>query len=195
VNTRTAPERAEARGQFEALVQFAVELRAPGITILPGERWDDDPEGALAVAAEELGWRAKRAASEGLGLSFEPHAVSNVRTPDAVLALLARAPGVMLTLDYSHFVSLELAEEAVDVLLPYARHFQARQAAPGHLQATAKTGIIDFPRLVRALQAQGYRGWFGLEYTWNNWMDEVDTIAQTALLRDVARAAFAEAGG
>ncbi|MCL4231869.1 MAG: sugar phosphate isomerase/epimerase [Dehalococcoidia bacterium] len=187
VNARTANERQQARRQFDALLQFAVQAGAPGMTVLPGEPWNDDPETGLAVAAEELAWRAQQASAEGLGLSFEPHAISNVRTPDSVLALLDRSAGVGLTLDYSHFVSLGITEEAVDPLLPHARHFQARQASPGHLQATARTGVINFPRIIHALIAHGYVGWFGIEYTWNSWMDEVDTIAQTALLRDVAR--------
>jgi sugar phosphate isomerase/epimerase len=189
VNARTEDERAAARRQFDAFVAFAVELGAPGITVCPGETWDDDPKAGLDVAGAELAWRADRAAAVGLALSFEPHAQSNVRTPEAVLDLLARAPGVTITLDYSHFVARGVAEADVDCLIPHARHVQARQAAPGHLQATAKTGTIDFARIVGALGRSGYAGWFGLEYTWNDWIDEVDTLAQTALLRDLVRAA------
>ena len=191
VNETAIDARAESRRQFESFVPFAVELGAPGITILPGEVWRDNSEEGLAVAAGELAWRAERAADQGLGLSFEPHGRSNAPTPAAVLELLACAPGVTVTLDYSHFVGGGLAEAAADCLIPYARHIQARQASPGHIQATAKTGTIDFPRIIGLLDAAGYAGYFGFEYTWNDWIDEVDTLAQTALLRDVVRAAMA----
>ncbi len=186
VNHPDEAVRAEARRRFESTLAFAVELDAPGITITPGPPFDDS---GLERSADELVWRAERAAAEGLALSFEPHYQSIVPTPMDVLQLLERAPGVTLTLDYAHFVSQGIDEREVDVLIPHTRHFHGRQGAHGLMQASATDGTIDFPRVIRALEAAGFEGYFSLEYQWDDWMDckNVDCISETVLLRDLFR--------
>ena len=170
--------------RFDSTLAFAAEIDSPGITIIPGLPFD---EAALDRSAEELVWRAERAAACGLALSFEPHYESIVPTPSDVLRLMDRAPGVMLTLDYAHFVFQGIDEREVDVLIPHTRHIHGRQGAPGLMQASVADGTIDFARIIRAFEAAGFTGYFSLEYQWDDWMHckNVDCISETVLLRDL----------
>jgi sugar phosphate isomerase/epimerase len=55
------------------------------------------------------------------------------------------------------------------------------------MQLPTHEGVIDFPRLRRALDAAGYEGYLTLEYQWEEWLDcyRVDCISETAELRDL----------
>ena len=188
VNHPDGEVRAESRRWFERILEFAARVGAPGVTVIPGIPWPGESEQASrARSAEELQWRAERAAREGLQLSIEPHYQSIAATPDTALELLRQAPDLTLTLDYAHVVYQGIPEQEVDVLIPRTRHLHGRQAARGMMQARASEGTIDFPRLLRAFQQAGYHGHFALEYEWDEWMDctNVDCISESALLRDI----------
>ncbi len=146
-------------------------------------------EAALDRSADELVWRAERAAAADLALSVEPHYQSIVPTPPDVLRLMERAPGVNLTLDYAHFVCQGIDEREIDALIPHTRHIHGRQGAPGLMQVSANDGTINFPRIIRAFEATSFDGYFSLEYQWDDWMDckNVDCISETVLLRDLFR--------
>ena len=191
VNHPDEAQRRESRQQCLRMFEFAAAAGAPGVTLLPGIAWPgEDPNVSRHRAADELQWRATRAATHGLQLSIEAHVESIVETPDQVLELLASAPGVRLTLDPGHFVYQGFTDSDVDVLIPFARHVQARQAAPGLLQTRLDDGTIDFVRFLHKLEAAGYSGCFGLEYQWDDWLEcnRVDCIAETACLRDLVLA-------
>ena len=190
VNHPDATERAESRRWFEGILDFARAVQTPGITITPGIPWPNETaEKSMWRSADELNWRSEQAASWGLELSVEPHYQSIVETPEATLRLLDLAPSLTLTLDYAHYVCQGVPEQEVDILLPRTRHLHARQGAIGKMQATHVDGIIDFPRIITALEQLGYAGYFSLEYQWDAWMDckHADCISETALLRDVFR--------
>lgn len=177
--------RARSLECFERSVEFARRLAAPGLTILPGMPFD---EGSLALAATELNRRAEIAGAAGLRLAFEPHHGSVVATPELTLELLERTPAVGLALDYSHFVFQGIPQEEIDLLLPHAHHVHVRQAAPETIQTRTHEGTIDFVRIRDRLLADGYTGYFALEYQWEDgWLDftRVDCIAETADTRDL----------
>lgn len=180
--------RVTSLGQFREAVRFAAHLGSPGMTILPGATYDGvDPAESRALAASELQRRSEIAGEVGLELSIEAHYQSIVPTIATTEELLAAAPGLSLTLDYSHFVYQGIPEREVDVLIPHARHVQLRQAAPGVMQARVTEGAIDFVRVQRDLEAAGYAGYLGLEYQHEEWLDclRVDCISETAALRDL----------
>jgi sugar phosphate isomerase/epimerase len=174
---------------FERFVAFSRRLGAPGLTILPGTIFEEAGEDAsLELAAAELNRRAEFAGEAGLRLAFEPHYGSVAETPARALELLERTPEVGLALDYSHFVYQGFPVEDVDPLLERTHHFHVRQAAPGVIQARTHEGVIDFVRIRDALLDFGYKGYFALEYQWEDgWLDfsHVDCIAETADMRDV----------
>jgi sugar phosphate isomerase/epimerase len=191
-NHPDADERGRSRALFRDMLELAARLEAPGLTILPGIDWPDDPA-SLDRAVEELAWRAAQARREGLRFSVEPHVGSVVATPALARNLAEAAPGVEMTLDYSHFVRQGLPEEEADVLIPHTRHVHVRGASPRRVQESIRENTLDFERIVGALGAGGYDGYLTLEYVWLQWehCHECDNLAESILLRDRLRAALA----
>jgi sugar phosphate isomerase/epimerase len=191
-NHPDAEERARSRALFRDMLELAVRLESPGLTILPGIEWPDDA-GSFARAAEELGWRAEEAHREGLRFSVEPHVGSVASTPELARRLVEAAPGLEVTLDYSHFVRQGLAEEEADALVPLTRHVHVRGASVRRVQESVRDSTLDFERIVSALRDGGYDGYLTLEYVWLQWehCHECDNLAESILLRDRLRAALA----
>jgi sugar phosphate isomerase/epimerase len=174
------------------MLELAVRLESPGLTILPGIEWPDDPD-SFERAVDELGLRAAEAQREGLRFSVEPHVGSVVPTPDLARRLAETAPGVELTLDYSHFVRQGMDEESADVLIPFTRHVHVRGASPARVQESIRESTLDFERILGALAGGDYDGYLTLEYVWLQWehCHECDNLAESILLRDRLRAALA----
>ena len=111
--------------------------------------------------------------------------------PDPMSArdLLARVPGLTLTLDYTHFTRAGLPDEAVEPLLSRASHFHVRGARTGRLQTSFKDNVIDYKQVVQRLSEADYRGWLGVEYVWIDWehCNECDNVSETILFRDFLR--------
>jgi sugar phosphate isomerase/epimerase len=191
-NHPDAAERTRSRELFRDMLELAVRLESPGLTILPGIEWPGDGD-SFARAADELGWRAQQARGEGLRFSVEPHVRSIVPTPERALALVEAAPGLEVTLDYSHFVRQGLEEEEADVLAPHARHVHVRGASPERVQESIRENTLDFERIVGLLRDTGYDGYLTLEYVWLQWehCHECDNLSETILLRDRLLAALA----
>lgn len=187
-------ERDESWALFRDMLELAARLRSPGMTILPGIDWEGEShEASLLRAADELGRRVEEARERSLRLSVEPHLGSVASTPERALELLERTPGLELTLDYSHFVYQDIPQDEIDPLVPHARHFHARGARPGRMQAPVKESVVDFERMVDLADRAGYAGYIGLEYVWLDWehCNECDNLAETILLRDRLRAKLA----
>lgn len=186
--------RDEAEALFRDMLTLAVAAGAPGLTLLPGIDWPGEShEASLARSAGELEWRALEARSAGLRLSIEPHLGSVAQHPAEVERLLELAPDLELTLDPSHFVYQGFEQREVEPLVARARHFHARGAAPGRMQAPLAQNTIDFERFVGVMLESSFDGFIGLEYIWLDWerCNECDNVAETILLRDRLRAALA----
>ncbi len=180
-------ERARSRALFEDMLELAVRIEAPGLTMLPGIDWENGGHSdSFDRSVEELSWRAGLARAEGLRFSIEPHFGSIAQAPAEAERLCRETEGLGLTLDYSHFVYQGYPDEEIEPLVPYARHLHARGAREARMQTALKDSVIDFERMVDALLAAGYDGDIGLEYLWIDWehLNECDTISETALLRD-----------
>jgi sugar phosphate isomerase/epimerase len=189
-----ARQRDEASALFRDMLDLARRLGAPGITMLPGMRFGDEPEeNAIARASEALKWRVEEAARVGLRLSVEGHIGSCVDTPAKLALLVDLTPGLTLTLDYTHFTAAGYADATIEPLLDHARHFHCRGAALGRLQTNFAENTIDYGRVVRRMQEIGYRGYFALEYVWSDWQDcnRSDNVCETILYRDFVRATLA----
>lgn len=191
-NHPDAAERERSRSLFRDMLELAVRLESPGLGILPGIEWPDDAD-SFARAADELGWRAEQARAEGVRFSVEPHVGSVAPTPELALRLVDAAPGLEITLDYSHFVRQGLPEEEADALIPHTRHVHVRGASPQRVQTSVRDNTLDFERIVDALRAGGYEGYLTLEYVWLEWehCNDCDNLAESILLRDRLRAALA----
>jgi sugar phosphate isomerase/epimerase len=191
-NHPDAAERERSRALFLDMLELAVRLEAPGLTILPGIEWPDDPD-SFDRAVDELGLRAAEAQREGLRFSVEPHVGSVVPTPDLARRLAETASGVEITLDYSHFVRQGMDEESADVLIPFTRHVHVRGASPARVQESIRESTLDFERILGALAGGGYDGYLTLEYVWLQWehCHECDNLAESILLRDRLHASLA----
>jgi sugar phosphate isomerase/epimerase len=182
--------RAASRDSFARLVEFASGVGAHGVTIIPGMDWPGERhETSLARAGEEMAWRVERAREAGLRVGFEPHVESLTETVDDALELCSRAPGLTVSLDYSHLVYHGIPQSSIEDLHPVTGHIHGRQGAPGILQASSRTGSIDFGRVVRQFVERDFDGFFCLEYCCDayNDMDRIDTITETIRLRDLFR--------
>jgi sugar phosphate isomerase/epimerase len=190
VNHPDPKQQDDATSFFRDMLELARRLEAPGMTMLPGVRFGDETETeAIRRAAEALKWRVDAAAKHNVALSVEGHLGSCVDTPEKLATLIELTPGLKLTLDYTHFVSAGFSDSDVEPLLPHARHFHCRGAAPGQLQATFDENTIDYRRVLAKLRENGYPGYFGIEYTWSDWQNcnRTDNVSETIRFRDLAR--------
>jgi sugar phosphate isomerase/epimerase len=189
VNHPDQAVREESWRHFEGMVEFAGRLGSPGLTVLPGALFDGvDETESLRLAATELERRAERAGEAGLRFSIEPHFRSVVATPARTAALMELTERVGIALDISHFTFQTYEQHESDCLLPRTKHVHLRQAAPGKIQTRVAEGTIDYRALRDRLLADGYDGYFALEYQWEEgWLDftHVDCIAETAGMRDL----------
>ena len=183
-------ERAKGRDLFLRMLEFTLRCNAPHMTALPGVDWDGEGrETALKRSAEELAWRAEQARQVGVVYAVEAHLGSIVPTPQGAQQLAAMAPGLTLTLDYTHFTYQGIGDAECEALMPYASHFHARGARAGRLQAPLKDNVIDYQRVLAAMDRAKYAGYVGVEYVWIDWehCNEVDNVSESILLRDHLR--------
>jgi sugar phosphate isomerase/epimerase len=190
VNHPEATRRAYARDQYVRTLEYANLIGARHVTILPGVVFEDHPKhDSWGWAVGELSWRVEQAQQAGLVLGVEAHVGSIVSEPQLAAKLVAEVSGLTLTLDYTHFVRLGIADEAIEPLVALASHFHVRGARKGRLQSAFKDNTIDYRRVVEAMRASNYTGWLGIEYVWMDWegCNECDNVAETILFRDFLR--------
>ncbi|MDO8389694.1 MAG: TIM barrel protein [Actinomycetota bacterium] len=193
INHPTASVRAEVFDQLLTNLDLAAALGAPGMTVLPGALFPDGWDASVDRSARTLTSLVLAAQERGLGLSVEPHIESLIGTVASTEELLARTPGLTLTLDHAHFIRGGEPQSAVDRLLPHARHLQVRGGSPTQLQASMADNVIDFRVVMEQLSELDYAGWVATEYVWSEWYEcnRVDNLTETAALRDVLLAAIA----
>ena len=190
-NHPDAQERVAARALFEDLLEFVLRIDAPGLTMVPGLDFALLGHAAsLALAAEELQWRAARLAAEGRRFSVECHIGSVAASPADVQRLFQLAPDLRLTLDYTHFIAPGYSQVEIDRLAPLAGHVQVRGGRQGMGQCSMKENTIDYESVLDVLAASGYAGFVAVEYVWIEWenMNRCDNVSETVLMRDRLRA-------
>lgn len=186
--------RMRLRSAFARVLEYTAALDCRHVTLLPGAVFVGDDGWTRCV--EELCWRVERAASYGVTVGVEAHIGSIVSTPELALRLVREAPGLTLTLDCSHFERQGIAQTRAVPLLPHTSHLHARGANGRELQCPMCENTLDFPALVRGLQACGYAGYIDTEYTYSPWenSNRTDNVSEILQVRDVLRAALAGEG-
>ncbi len=182
--------RAAAREQFRRGIEYTVEGGGRHFTALPGVFWEGRSKSeAWQRCVEELSWRTEYAAGNGVTYSVEPHIGSVIASPKATRALLREVPGLSVTLDYTHFTRVGMADREIEPLVAHASHFHCRGARKGRLQTSFHDNTIDYARVVRVMRRTGYKGYVGLEYVWQDWehCNESDNVSETILFRDFLR--------
>ncbi len=198
VNHPEAPRRKTARDWFLRTLDYAAGCGCRHVTTLPGVHFEEeDYEASFARGADELAWRVEQAAGRKIVFGVEAHVGSLAPEPEAAARLVRAAPGLTLTLDYTHFTRAGLPDAAVEPLLRHASHFHVRGGREGRLQAPFKDNVIDYGRVLDRMKEIGYGGWFGIEYVWIDWehCNECDNVSETVLFRDHLRSLAGKAAG
>lgn len=148
---------------------------------------------ALEISARNLKELAARSADSQITITIEPHVHSYLESPDLVLELLDRVPGLRLTLDYAHFLCLGYRQQEIDALAPHAAHVHLRPARPGVLQAKLEQGTLNFRAMLGTLRDAKYSGVFALECVHQDYMNTLfdDVLSETIKLRDLVEGWFA----
>lgn len=190
-NQPDASPRRKARELYLRTLEFAAAVGSPHVSALPGVRFaEESAKDSFRRACDELAWRVEQAAAQELTFSVEAHVGSIVPRPAAALKLVEQTPGLTLTLDYTHFTKVGIPDDQIEPLVPHARHFHARGARRGRLQASFANNTIDYARVWQKLIEANYPGYVGIEYVWIDWehCNEVDNLSETILWRDFFRA-------
>jgi sugar phosphate isomerase/epimerase len=160
------------------------------VSALPGVRFaEESRRDSLLRACDELAWRVEQASDRGIVFSVEAHVGSIAARPQQALELVRGTPGLTLTLDYTHFTKVGIADTQIEPLVAHASHFHARGACKGRLQAALADNTIDYARVWRAMRKSRYAGYVGVEYVWIDWehCNEVDNLSETIQMRDLFR--------
>ena len=187
------PDPEELRKSREALDRGLEYISLAGgshMTQLPGVPFDGDSvEDSFERAAEELVWRVDRAREFGVTYAVEPHLESIIEEPETVLRMVERAPGLTLSLDYTHFTKAGYPDSEIEPLLWHASHFHVRGARTGRLQAPFSENTIDYQRILTSMRDQEYQGYQALEYVWIDWenCNECDNLSETIIFRNYLR--------
>jgi sugar phosphate isomerase/epimerase len=159
--------RAAAQRRFHSQLSLAARLQAMVIVGLIRGRTAPGASRAQALGwlAEALREGAAAAAELGVELVVEPlnrYETDLINTVAEGLALLDQvgAANVGLLADTFHMnIEEPSLEDSLRLAGPRLRHFHAADSNRHYPGA----GHLDFPRLLAALQATGYRGWVSVE--------------------------------
>ena len=190
VNHPQTARRRKARDWFSKTLEYAVECGSKHVTNLPGVLFAEESRAdSWGRAVDELAWRVEQAKAHKIIYGVEAHIGSLAPRPKAAAKLLADVPGLTLTLDYTHFTRIGLADTEVEPLVQHASHFHARGGRKGRLQERFAHNTIDYKQIVQVMYKTGYRGWLGIEYVWIDWehCNECDNVSETILFRDFFR--------
>ena len=157
-----------ARERLDQMVDLASDLHAPIVTVgsFRGRAVGDWITSRHALA-DILGRAGERAASHGVHLALEPlnrYEADLLHTAAETLAFLEEVnhPAVGILLDSYH-----LNIEECSWTEPYRQVMAAGKLFYAHLGDNNRLppgqGLIDFPRILRALRDGGYDGWLSAE--------------------------------
>lgn len=173
------------------VLRFAKAADMSSIFILPGlVNPGQSRKDAIANSCEALKPMVEAGQEAGVTVTIEPHVHGILESVDAVHEVVEKVPGLKITLDLAHFVSMGYRQDEIETLAPYAGHVHLRQAKQGFLQAKMEEGTINFPALFGALRDAGYDSWLSLEYVHQAYMNTLydDVLSETVKMRDTYRA-------
>lgn len=184
------PEKAKrdiARKMFLQCIEYTNYCGCKHMTSLPGVYFaQESHEKSFERCCEELSWRCERAKEADIVFSIEVHIGSIVPSPEESLTLLNNVENLTLTLDYTHFIRMNIENSRINPLIKHASHFHARGGAPGKLQTSFKENMIDYANIIMIMKEQNYMGYICTEYTWQEWenCNRVDNVSESILLKD-----------
>ncbi len=167
-------------------LELCKELGAPHITTEPGGPFgrEEPRQAAIDLFVEGLKPLADHAHHLGVLLLIEPEPFLLVETTDQYLEVAERlnAPSIGLNFDVGHaYCVSEDIPKAIAKLAPHIRHYHLEDIAATrvHHHLVPGRGAIDFPEVIRAIEATGYDDWLTVELYPN--IDDPDEAARLAI--------------
>ena len=190
-NHPEASHREKARDWFIKTLDYAAECECEHVTGLPGAHFETESyDDSFARAVDELNWRVDQAKAYGIVFGVEAHIGSIVPEPGPAEKLVQQVPGLTLTLDLRPLHADRFARRSCGTV-GQIRKPLSRERCPRNerLQETFAHNTIDFKRILEVADANGYGGWFGIEYVWTEWenCNACDNLSETILFRDFVR--------
>ncbi|MFF5673407.1 sugar phosphate isomerase/epimerase family protein [Streptomyces hygroscopicus] len=177
-------------------VRVAADLGAAAVHCFSGVLPPGEPEEtAWRRLADTIGPVADAAAAAGVALAVEPepgHLLADLAGFHRLRTALGVPAALGLTLDIGHCQCLEPAPpaECVRAAAPWVRHVQIEDMRRGvHEHLPFGDGEIDFPPVLEALRATGYRGLVGVELPRHSHAGPELARASLRFLRDAEQAA------
>ncbi|MBA4146841.1 MAG: sugar phosphate isomerase/epimerase [Verrucomicrobia bacterium] len=167
--------------EFTALAQLAARLDARLINLMaPSLKSDRDEQVARLRQLQAI------AAKHGILLTVETHCFQITERPADALQLCRDVPGLGLTLDPAHYYAGTNQGASFDALLPLTQGtgFRAGGMTWKEIQLPWGEGPIDFVKIVKNLEAVGYRGFYVCEYIERH--NEVNAVEQARRFFDWA---------
>lgn len=165
------PDRtSEFRDGVARAIQYAQALKCPQVNCLAGiAPAHSDPSVLQKTLVDNLRFASAELAAAGIRLLIEP--INTRDMPGFFLSTSAQALGVMaaaampnlfLQYDVYHMQVMEgRLTETISRNIANIKHVQIADNPGRHEPGT---GEIDFPAVIRCLEACGYDGWIGAEY-------------------------------
>ncbi|MEX0561961.1 sugar phosphate isomerase/epimerase family protein [Raoultella terrigena] len=155
------------------LLKVAKELGVKAIKVGPGI---DEEHADVELMARELKQLAREAAEHNTSIVLEIMPFSNVRTVDTAVAIIKATdePNVGLLLDIWHLARGGVSyDEIARIPAHYIKSIELNDAPRYpvqplwqdtiHHRVLPGDGVLDVPAFIRAVQATGYTGYWGLE--------------------------------
>ena len=149
----------ETRARFRRLLEIATTLGARALT-WHGLRYGTNNPHLVAAFFENTAWAGEQARAAGVILCIENVSWCYLRTPEQVIAI--RQAGLPVGFTFDTFQAGESGTDhaalihAMDIRLTTVHLADYTPAGPRHLPPGR--GILDWPGILHALQAVGYRG-------------------------------------
>ena len=128
---------------------------------------------ALAQSAAALATLLPIARQAGVTLTIEPHVDSYLESPALALELLARVPGLKLTLDYAHFVCLGHTQEASTRWRRTPRMCMCARRGRARCKPSSRRARSTWKRCGDAARCR-LCGWLSVEFAHQDYMDTLD---------------------
>ena len=161
------PDESRRRTMLEAfrkVCECAVEAGLSHIMGVPGElEANTSPDKGMSVSLDTLPKMQEIAREAGTALTIEPHRGSLLASPEDALAMLAKLPGMTLSLDYSHFIGGGFSPKELIPLHAHARHIHAKPARNGVGKCLFYDGDDYYEPLLKDLLDRNWEGVMAME--------------------------------
>lgn len=165
-----------------AEADLARSLGTGAVRVFPGAGADAEPGTAGYAERERVMIRRLALATDrlpdGVQLWLETH--DSHRTGEAVARVLAAVddPRARAIWDIAHPPkSGERWQTTLEQLRPHLAHVQIKDERPGQVPLFLGDGDVPVVDIVRALEGEGYRGWYSLEYE-HKWHPEAPPLEE-----------------